>query len=273
MNIFSDPLSPVRLPIRFLYPPRWCAPQFRGQLEYLNRHPELRSRSNRMTEHAGKEVWRVELPPEAGGGVFAYKLCHGKKPWRYILNLSHPAREWRNYRAIYQLGVPAAEVVAYGEARNGWRLAESFIITRFLEGTRDGCDFMPGGRLRNDGARRRRFCELIAPELARLHRHGFFHKALHPRNILYRGDTPGEMQIYFIDVARCRMRFRSRMRNAILFDLYTPLRDLALPAVESRAFIADYCRSFPGCPFTTDELERRLRAFRRHGESFDVIGS
>ena len=273
MSIFSRPLSPWRLPCRWLYPKDWCAAGFREQLDYLQSRPELRNDGNLLTDSAGKLVWRVELPPEQGGDVVAYKFCAGKKPWRYIVNLSHPAREWRNYQALYELGIPAAEVLAYGENRRGWKIIDSYIVTRFIDGTRDGCDFMPGGRRRGDVAMRRRFCELVAPHVATLHRHGFFHKALHPRNLLYRGETPENMEVFFIDVARCRIRFRALMRGAILFDLYTVLRDLALPAEESRAFLAAYLKHNPDAPFDAGYLERRLRAYRRHGENFDVIGA
>lgn len=272
MSIFSDPLSPWRLPCRWLYPKEWCAEEFREALGYLQQHPELRHDGNKLTDSAGKEVWRVELPAELGGAVVAYKFCAGKAPWRYVINLSHPAREWRNYQALYRLKIPAAQVLAYGETRRGVTIQNSFIVTRFIAGTRDGTDFMPGGKRRDDVELRKRFCELVAPHLATLHQHGFFHKALHPRNILYRGDTPETMEVFFIDVARCRIRFPWRMKSAVLFDLYTPLRDLALPAGESRAFLRAYLAHHVAPPFAPEELERRLRAYRRHGKTFDVIG-
>jgi len=272
MNIFSDPLSPWRLPWRRLYPANWCVESFREQLAYLENHPELRGRGNLLSDNAGKLVWKVELPGDNGPRIVACKLCQGKKPWRYVLNLSHPAREWRNYQAIYRLGIPAAEVLAYGETRRGWKLESSFIVTEFIADTRDGRDFMPGGVRRDDLPLRGRFCELVAPHLAKLHRHGFFHKALHSRNILYRGETSETLEVFFIDVARCRIRPRRLMSYPILFDLYTFLRDLALPAEESLAFIACYLGHYPDCPFTGEQLEKRLRAFRRHREYFDVIG-
>ena len=80
------------------------------------------------------------------------------------------------------------------------------------------------------------------------------------------------MEIFFIDVARCRIRFQCFMKGAILFDLYTPLRDLELPAEESRAFLAAYLKNYPASPFTQGKLEAKLRAYRRHGKKFDVIG-
>ena len=270
MSIFSDPLSPWRLPCRWLYPKDWCAEEFRQGLEFLQRRPELRHDGNKLTDSAGKEVWKVELPAELGGAV-AYKFCAGKAPWRYIINLSHPAREWRNYQALYRLGIPAAQVLAYGETRRGLMIQNSFIVTRFIEGTRDGTDFMPGGKRRDDVELRKRFCELVAPHLATLHRHGFFHKALHPRNVLYRGDTPETMEVFLIDVARCRIRFPWRMKSAVLFDLYTPLRDLELSPDESREFLRLYHENYPDCPFTLPELEDALRKYRRHHHKYNVL--
>ena len=118
---------------------------------------------------------------------------------------------------------------------------------------------------------RRRFCALIAPEIAKMHRNNFFHKALHPRNILYSGNTPETMKVFFIDVARCRIRLDFAMPYVVLFDLYTPLLDLQLPAEESLEFLRVYHESFPECPFSLSELESRLRKYRRHGKTFNVI--
>ena len=272
MNIFSDPLSPWRQPLRFLYPANWCKPGFERALAYLQEHPELRNESNLLTNSAGKLVWKVSLPAEFGGGAVAWKTCEGKIPRRYIINLSHPAREWRNYQAIERLGIPTTYVLAFGETRKyHWKLVESFIVTKFIEDTRDGRDFMPGGRLRQDVNLRRQFCKLLAPEIAKMHKRGFFHKALHPRNILYSGDTPESMKIYFIDVARCRIRLNFAMHNVVKFDLYTPLLDLQLPTEESLEFLRIYRDSFPECPFSLSELENRLRRYRRHGKTVNVV--
>jgi len=272
MGEFSDPLSPRRLPLRWLYPANWCAGGFREQLKYLRRHPELRRSADKLSDRAGKQVWKIVLPQELGGAAVALKFCRGKKPWRYIFDLSPSAREWRNYRALYELGIPAAEVLAYGEKRYFGILYRSFIVTRYIEGTRNGTDFMPGGALRDDVAMRRRFCELVAPQLAKLHRHRFFHKALHPRNVLWRGATTEDMEIFFIDLARGRIcTEEEELRRAVLFDLYTPLRDLELPTEEGGAFLAAYLENFPDAPFSREELEAELRAFCRHEKFYNVI--
>ena len=270
MSIFSEPLSTWRLPLRFLYPANWCADGFEEDLAWIQAHPEARNAGNLLTDSSGKQVWRIELPN--GHGTVAYKHCEGKAANRYILHLSHPGREWRNYQAIRQMNIPSGEVLAFGETRrHHWRLLHSFIITRFIENTRNGTDFMPGGALRDNEAMRRRFCELIAPHIATMHEHGFFHKALHPRNILYRGDTPETMELFFIDVARCKTRFLWTMKWFLLFDLYTPLNDLKLPADESRAFLKLYHANYPDSPFTLAELEQRLSNYCRHGKYYNVV--
>ena len=131
MSIFTDPLSTWRLPLRFLYPANWCAKGFEADLAWIQEHPEARNAENLMSDNSGKQVWRIELPD--GHGTVAYKHCGGKAPARYILHLSHPGREWRNYRAIRQMNVPAGEVLAFGETRKHlWKLETSFIITRFM---------------------------------------------------------------------------------------------------------------------------------------------
>ncbi len=271
MGVYSDPLSPKRLPLRWLYPRKYCAEGFRKQLAYLRAHPELRRDADKLSDRAGKRVWKIALPEELGGRTVAFKSCKGKKWWRYLFDLTPPAREFRNYRALYTLGIPAAEVLAYGETRIFGFLLRSFIVTGFIEGTGNGCDFMPEGAERGDLGRRRRFCELLAAHLATLHRHRFFHKALHPRNVLWRGATPEEMEIFFIDMARGRVSPEEKMREAILFDLYTPLRDLELPTEESCAFLDCYLKHFPDAPFTQERLETELRAFLRHEKVFNVI--
>lgn len=272
MGIFSDPLSPWRLPWRWLYPADWCAEGFGAGLEYLEKHPELLNDGNLLSDRAGKSVWKVEIPDGPGTRCVVCKVCEGKKPWRYIFDLSPPAREWRNSRALSSMGVPAAEVLAYRETRRCGKLERSFLVTNFIAGTRNGCDFMSGGSLRDDLARRQRFCELVAMHLAVMHRRGFFHKALHVRNILYRGVTPEHFEVFFVDLARCRILQRRSMEEPILFDLYTFLRDLELPASESSAFLSHYLENSPECPFDFGELKFRLRSFFRHGRTFDVIG-
>lgn len=166
--------SVFRLPLNFLYYRKWTAPGFEKGLSYINAHPELRNEEALLSRTGGKEVWKIPLPQEMGGMTAVYKICHGKKPWRYWFDLSLPAREFRNYQVLYQLDVPAAKVLAFGERRTLCHLHDSFFITEFLEGTRDGRSFMPGGPFREDRKRREEFWHINMPILAKLHKINFF---------------------------------------------------------------------------------------------------
>lgn len=256
--------SVFRLPLNFLYYRKWTAPGFEKGLSYINAHPELRNEEALLSRTGGKEVWKIPLPQETGGMTAVYKVCHGKKPWRYWFDLSLPAREFRNYQVLYQLDVPAAKVLAFGERRTLCHLHDSFFITEFLEGTRDGRSFMPGGPFREDRKRREEFWQVNMPILAKLHRNNFFHKAIHPRNILWRLRPDGAMEVFWVDVARCRIVFRFRMKRAIAFDLYTILGDMQLPAEEGRRMLACYLEQNPDCGFTLDSLCATMRNFHRH---------
>ncbi len=265
--------SAFRLPLNFLYDRNWTAPGFEAALAYLNAHPELRNEDAVLTRSGGKEVWKIQLPPEVGDVTAVYKICHGKKPWRYWLDLSLPAREFRNYQVLYQLGIPAAKVLAFGERRTFCHLHDSFFITEFLSDTRDGRSFMPGGAFREDRKLREKFWTLNMPLLAKVHKHNFFHKAIHPRNILWRLSPTGKMEVFWIDVARCRIVFRPWMKRAVAFDLYTILRDMEMPAEEGTRMLACYLEHNPDCGYTLDSLSAEMRDFHRHtfGKGINVL--
>lgn len=265
--------SVFRLPFNFLYCRSWTAPGFEKGLEYLNAHPELRNENSILTRSGGKEVWRIPIPEEAGGQTVVCKVCHGKKPWRYWLGLSLPAREFRNYQVLYLLDIPAAKVLAFGERRTFCHLHDSFFITEFIPGTSDGRSFMPGGANREDRKLRETFWKINMPILAKLHRNNFFHKAIHPRNILWRLRGDGSMEVFWIDVARCRIVFRRQMKRAIAFDLYTILRDMRLPSEEGERMLACYLEHNPACGYTMESLSAAMRNFRRHlfGSGMNVL--
>ena len=177
---------PIWLPFWFLYHRNWSTPDFAEGLEYLRRNPALFDRRHLLSDHNGKQVWHIQLPPEYGGRNVVYKSCSTPKSGRYWFQLSQAAREHRNYQLLYRLGIPAARILAIGESRRLFDLKSFFIVTEFIPGARDGRDFMCGGNLREDAARRRQFWERNMPYLAQIHRRGFLHKAFHPRNILWR---------------------------------------------------------------------------------------
>ncbi len=259
-----DERSPFRLPLNFLYYRNWTAPGFQEGMRYIAEHAELRNEESLLSRTGGKEVWKIPLPAETGGKTAIYKICHGKKPWRYWLDLSLPAREFRNYQVLYQLGIPAAKVLAFGERRTFCHLHDSFFITEYIPDTQDGRSFMPGGAWRENRELREQFWKINMPILAKLHRNHFFHKAIHPRNILWRLRPDGKMEVFWIDVARCRIVFHVRLKRAIAFDLYTILSDLRLPSEEGERLLACYLEHYPDCGYTYESLCAEMRRFHRH---------
>ena len=115
---------PIWLPFWFLYHRNWSTPDFTEGLEYLRRNPALFDRRHLLSDHNGKQVWHIQLPPEYGGRNVVYKSCSTPKSGRYWFQLSQAAREHRNYQLLYRLGIPAARILAIGESRRLFNLTD-----------------------------------------------------------------------------------------------------------------------------------------------------
>ena len=184
---------------------------------------------------SGKYVYRCNI----SGWDFAYKTQQGKTPWRYICRPSLPLRECLHYEVLQKLAIPIPQILAVGDTRKNFVLQESFIITGFLDNTADGRIFMPGGKFRTGYEElRRAYCIENLKLLARLHNAGYFHKAAHPRNFLFRGDSPENLEVFWIDVAR--MRKTNNMIFARMLDLHTFFRDMQLPKSELLSLLTRY---------------------------------
>ena len=213
---------------------------------------------------AGKFVWKLEYPTSRGNTVIAYKTNPGKTPWRYILKSSLPVREVRNYLRFEKLGIPVAPVIAVGDVRKNFILQETFIITGFISDTADGRQFMEGGSRHSDTENKKVFCKLNLELLAKLHHASIFHKAFHARNLLWR-NTGKDMEVFWIDVARCRSVSRRKMRYAVIKDLHTFFSNMRFTPDEALEMLEHYKRFAPlqYLPETTGELLDTLVNFRR----------
>ena len=184
---------------------------------------------------SGKYVFRGNI----SGWDFAYKTQQGKTFWRYICRPSLPLRECLHYEILHKLAIPIPQVLAVGDTRENFVLKESFIITAFLDGTADGRIFMPGGKFRTGyEALRQAYCLEHLKLLARLHNAGYFHKAAHPRNFLFKGDTPENLEVFWIDVARMRKMHSAKL--AVTVDLHVFLRDMLLTRDEVKFLLEFY---------------------------------
>ena len=184
---------------------------------------------------------------------------------RYLVRSSLPAREARNLQRFHDLGIPTAHVLAVGDVRHNFLLKQSYLVTEFLPDTADGRIFMPGGNLAQDMERRLTFTRMHLALLAKIHEHCFFHKAFHPRNLLWR-ERDGRMEVFWIDVARCRRVRPFRMKRAMIMDLHTYFRDMLFPRETVRTLLGEYLTmrspgSFRG---NAQDLLEELIHFKRH---------
>ena len=238
---------------------------FAPVLEELRKNPPPETaEAGLIYASSGKFVWKLECPVSSGKCVVAYKTNPGKTPWRYILKSSLPVREARNYLRFEKIGLPVARVIAVGDERKNFILKETFIATVFVDGTADGRSFMEEGDHYTDLENKLTFCKLNLELLAKLHHANFFHKAFHPRNLLWR-NTGKKMEIFWIDVARCRPFPPRKMAKAVLVDLHTFFRDMQLTRSQTVELLEHYRLFAPAqyIPGTTEELLENLINFRR----------
>ena len=239
--------------------------EFAPLLEELRKNPlPATPEAGLIYTSAGKYVWKLECPTPQGSTVIAYKTNPGKTPWRYIFKSSLPVREVRNYLRFEKLGIPVAPVMAVGDDRENFILKETFIITGFVKDTADGTQFMEGGSFYTDTENKLIFSRLNLELLAKVHHASVFHKAFHPRNLLWRG-TGKEMEIFWIDVARCRPFPRRKMRYAVIKDLHTFFSDMRLTRTQVAELLEYYCTLAPKqyLPETPEKLLDKLINFRR----------
>ena len=234
-------------------------------LEQLRKNPLPRTpEAGLIYSSSGKFVWKLNHETAQGPTVIAYKTNPGKTPHRYIFKSSLPVREVRNYFLFEKAGIPTAPVLAVGDMRKNFILHETFIITSFIEGSADGRIFMPGGDLYSDLENKEIFCKINLELLAKAHHALIWHKAFHPRNLLWR-NTEKQMEIFWIDVARCRKVSAHAMPAAIIYDLHTFFKDMRLPRETVASLLEHYRKSAPEhfLPASNAQLLEAIATFKR----------
>lgn len=248
----------------------FCEKDFESALKYLKAEQETLCTPDKMlSDNNAKYVWRVQLPGDNGQTFDAvYKICSAKTPWRYMFRYSLPTREAENYRVFSALGMPMPRLLAHGDTRKCFILKQSYLVVEFVPDTMDGTVFMPDGKKREDAAAADEFTRKNFELLAHLHRNQIFHKAFHVRNSLFRYDPDGKMEIFLIDVARCRRYRWKNMKWPVLFDLQTWLRDMGVDETTGRRWVGYYCAAWQGeCPWTCDDLMAQLKQFKRRASA------
>ena len=148
-----------------------------------------------------KDVQLIQLPEELGGYRIALKTYAEKRFFRYLLRPSLACREAEGFRVIESLGIPVAQVLAFGEKRNISHLQEAYFITRFEEGTETLLCFQ------EHPEEQANLMQLLVENiryLAQMHAAGYVHGGAHPRNFLWKKDANGVLQSIWIDLASVR---------------------------------------------------------------------
>lgn len=156
---------------------------------------------------AGRKVMPVLRSPR--GELVLRRFTHGGLlRWltgARFFDASRPLRELRDALTLAQAGVRTPEVVAARARRAtgwGWELA---LLTRRVDGARDGGALLERGAL--PARERARLFTLAGTLVRRLHELGFLHADLHPKNLLFRRESSGEWGApWVLDLDRSRWR-------------------------------------------------------------------
>ena len=245
---------------------KWTQPAFASILEELRSNPpDATPEAGLINVSSGKYVWHLNKSIDGQNYDFAYKTQHCSKHIRYLLQSSLSAREAKNYMHFAEIGIPTPKVLAVGDVRSFFFIKETFIATEFISDSHDGRIFMPNGAMSDDIDRKMEFSRRHLKCLAIAHDHNFFHKAFHPRNLLWR-ETSGDMEVFWIDVARCRKVPQWKMPKAILWDFYSFLLDMQLNREQAHSLMEHYLanRTCGFIPSSANEMMAKIERFKQH---------
>ena len=211
-----------------------------------------------------KDVCLLNIPDGAEKEMrIVVKNYRERRFFRYFFRPSLAAREAAGFQVVRSLGIPTAEVLAFGEKRFCGSLLSAFFVTKYEEGT-ESLLF-----LQEDQGARELLLELLKENiryLAKLHAAGFAHGGAHPRNILWRKSEDGSLSSVWIDLATCRKAGRGkRYWKYILTDLSDMTEVFRLTQPELDMLMAAYrqVHPIPVCYKIRDDREGKFsRAVR-----------
>ena len=140
---------------------------------------------------------------------------------RRFIGRSRTRAEWENLQAFVAMGIPTAELVAYGESVTSGSYCGT-LITREVRGTRDLAALVDNRHsLLDDRLWRRRVIGRLSVTVQKMHASGFVHNDLKWRNILV--DLTDDPAVYLIDCPLGRkmpgpMLVRGRIKDLACLD-------------------------------------------------------
>ncbi len=154
------------------------------------------------------------------GQNFYVKRFHSSKGLRSWLGRSRLRGEWRNLKLFQRLGIPAAQLVAYGEERTLLLHAgRGALITEALENTTDLAHLahQKDERLKNTQWMNA-IIEQVATYARRMHAYRFAHNDFKWRNILV-SNKPSIPKAFLIDCPSGQRWFGPFLKYRIIKDL------------------------------------------------------
>jgi len=138
---------------------------------------------------------------------------------KHWLGISRYQRELRNLRYFNQLGLDTPRLIAHGHESRYGLLHRALLVTAEVPRAKDLEKILREKTLYTNGVSgARQILALLARATRLMHRSGFYHKDLKPRNILVGsdGDAP---QLYFFDCPSGHHPPRFLLRRCIVRDL------------------------------------------------------
>jgi len=238
-----------------------AAEAYRGEraLARLARLPELLTSKSAVEMHAGRNrLVRIALESAHGERhvvvkAFGRQNCLRDRRSQTVGSKAH--RTWNAACHLQTYGVGTPPPVAFLDRWEGERLAESYVLTEFVEDTSNFADEL--GHLFYDEPLCEKFMTLmrrVADAVRAMHASGFLHNDLGNQNILLRRNGDADWtDVQFVDLNRARVR-----EDLTLKQRARDISRIYLPSDLMRVFNDMYFDDV--VPPEFDKWERRFRA-------------
>ena len=168
-----------------------------------------------ITDDDFSDVIKVNIE---GTNYYVKRYTSGGKGLRRYAGRSRIRAEWENMLLFHKLGIPAANVVAYGEQKIFTMLKRGVLISEEVKNSLDlaevvyrNVDFLKNRSWMNS------IIEQVASATSKLHKSGFVHNDLKWRNILVTQEE--HPQISLIDCPGGEKPFFPLLERSIIKDL------------------------------------------------------
>ncbi|PKO25129.1 MAG: hypothetical protein CVU35_05700 [Betaproteobacteria bacterium HGW-Betaproteobacteria-8] len=135
---------------------------------------------------------------------------HFYRSWRHFFQ-QRPTfeREFRKILAFNKYGIPAVELLYYGQRMEHGKL-RAILVTRELEGYQALGDDQTMIFSGMDFARRKRLFGSVAAAMRQMHAHRFQHSCPYPKHLFVKAQADGSFQTCFIDLEKARRRLSAK---------------------------------------------------------------